>query len=406
MGVSFPKSSFAPRKCAHSWRQAASPGASKARRAAYPTDFLAAFLIASLALLLNTAASEDVIALRNLEILRSPSVVSFDEDGIVLDAERPSGSKLVTWDEVESLELADKSKQAAAEKLLHEIGEPLFRITIRLTTGDDEGLLEPAEKLYPVFAQRHSPAAYRVFQALMWGRIAAGHREEAVEPWLLAYDTLRMKAAKLSDLPGKRRPLLNAASGLSFELEPVWFDTEAAKLALPKVETVVAQLSSPPPDVAILYAASLALVAGDTDKAREWLDFEAASPLGKSLRTILQAETEVLGKARGPAVMQLEKDVSKVSKELQPLALYWLGRSQLASEESHLRDAGLLELMRIPAIYGKTSPELAAAALSHAADVYQDDKALADRLKAEIRRGFPGTWHAAVQRRASSRPSR
>jgi hypothetical protein len=79
---------------------------------------------------------------------------------------------------------------------------------------------------------------------------------------------------------------------------------------------------------------------------------------------------------------------------LHPLALYWLGRAQLAGEKPPMQQAGLLTLLRIPALEGNQSPELSAAALHEVAQFYAKDAALAARLRREILQQFPSSWHA------------
>jgi hypothetical protein len=362
-----------------------------------------------LCLLPCVAHAADRLVLRDLSTIRS-DVASFNADGLVLTAERPGGGKLVFWYEVESLELDDKNQQAEAIKLLEEIGLPLYRLRVRLQTGDDEGLLAPAAELYPVFRERRSVSALVVLQSLVWGRIAHGQREAAVEPWLREFELLRSRAAKVSDIPGSRKPGVDAASALLAELEPAWFDAEAAKTALPAAEKALQAMSKPVPPGAIMYVASLALAAGERQKSSEYLEEEIDSNnLAASLKQTLLAQSELPDNAVA-AANRLQKTVAELEEAgennearerfLHPLALYWLGRAQLASDKPAVQQSGLLTLLRIPALEGRQSPELSAAALHEVAQFYAKDAPIATRLRREITQQFPGSWHAR-QRRAT-----
>lgn len=373
-------------------------------------------LVAALSALLSSAQAADRIVLRDLNVVRS-EVVSFDADGLVLAVERPGGGKLVTWDEVESLQLADKKQQAEAEKTRKEIGLPLYRLRVRLETGDDDGLLEPAEDLYRVFRERRSPSALIVLQSLVWGRIAHGRREAAVEPWLLEFELLHSRAAKLSDIPGTRKPRIDAPSALLAELEPVWFDAAAAKAALPNAEKALKRMSEPIPPGATIYVASLALAAGDLAKATAHLQRDIDTDnLANGLKQILQAQLELQQRNAASAVNRLQKAVTELEQAgesneakrlfLHPLALYWLGRAQLAGDKPSAQQAGLLTLLRIPALEGNQSPELSAAALHEVAQFYAKDAALATRLRREILQQFPSSWHAQKLRATPAAASR
>jgi hypothetical protein len=371
--------------------------------------------LALLCIFQSLAFSSDRIVLRDFNVIRG-EVASFDADGLVLAAERPSGGKLVTWDEVESLQLDDEKQQIDAEKLLKEIGLPLYRLRVRLETGDDEGLSEPAEKLFPIFRERRSVSALIVLQSLVWGQIAHGQREAAVAPWLLEFELLRSRAAKVSDIPGTRKPRIDAPSALVAELEPVWFDVEAAKAALPAAQKAFQGMSEPVPPGARLYLASLALAAGDQAKAQEYLQGDVdAGNLAAPLKQILLGQSDVKTNAAA-AVDRLQKTVAELEQTaegneakrlyLHPLALYWLGRAQLASDQAAIQQAGLLTLLRIPALEGNQSPELSAAALSEAAHFYAKDPPLAARLRREIAQQFPSSWHARALRTPPSAASR
>ena len=372
-------------------------------------------LLATVGVLASTAHAADRIILRDLNVIRG-GVASLDPDGLVLAGERPSGGKLVTWDEVDSIQLADEKQQSQAKKLLNEIGLPLYRLRSRLEIGDDDGLLEPAEVLFLIFRERRSPSALIVLQSLVWGRIAHGQREAAVEPWLLEFELLRSRAAKLSDIPGTRKPRIDAPSALLAELEPVWFDANAAKTALPGAEKALQGMAKPIPPGATLYVAALALAAGEKAKAEEFLQVDIdPSNLAALLKQILLAQSDLNTNAAA-AADRLQKTVAELEQLgetnetrrlfLHPLALYGLGRAQLAGDKPAVQQAGLLTLLRIPALEGDQSPELSAAALHEVARFYTKDAALAGRLRREIMQQFPSSWHARQLRATPTAASR
>jgi hypothetical protein len=198
-------------------------------------------------------------------------------------------------------------------------------------------------------------------------------------------------------LPGRRKPRVDA-SGLLGELEPVWFDAAAAKAALPAAQAALDATPEPAPG-SRLYVASLALAAGDIEAAEAYLsvDVEAGTSVAR-LREILLAHRDLAAKRSQAAIDRLKPVAADGSSDeklpLQPLAWYWLGKAQQASDRPAVQSAGLLTLMRIPALAGEASPELSAAALHEAAQAYAGDASLSSRLKGEIRRQFAGTWHA------------
>lgn len=348
---------------------------------------------------LSTSARADLIVLRNLDIIKDRTVKSFDEDGVHLD-----DGKTITWDEIEK-GTVENSKQADFEKMLKELGPPLYRIRQRLKVGDYEGLLEHAEAVYPRYLDRRSPTAYMVFQSLMWARVADGQREKAVEPYLRAYEYLRATKTANPPLLGTRRLEFDPATGLTPTLQPVWFDKEAAKASLEGVRNAARDMASPYPDGVYLYYASLALAAGDSKSAEDMLKrVEAKQRAAAELKQIVLAQQEVLeGKPAGD-VARLEATTDQMLPQNQAAACYWLGLAKTSQPEKETRLAGVLRLLRIPALYGKQSPELAGAGLYHAMQALGEMKdvkgSLAIRRELQVR--YAHTTHAAKLSTAST----
>jgi hypothetical protein len=366
-------------------------------RAAALVSLLVIALIANSA---TMACAAERIMLRSLDILREPKVVRLDEDGIVLAAPRAGGSKLITWDEVEQGTIANQF-QPQFDSLLKEIGLPLYRLRQRLRVGDYAGLRGPAEQLYPRFATRQSETAYMVCQSLMWARLAMGERERAVEPYLRCYELLRSRAARIASIPGERRLQVDPQTGLSAELVPIWFDAAAAKKVLPAVKTTCEALAQPRPPAAGLYYATLALAAGETAEAEQFLARLPTEPeaIGQ-WRMIALAQAEILAGKTGTNVAELSARRDDFTKATRPAAIYWLGMASLSRPERETQLDGLLDLLTLDASYGQSHPELAAAGLYQAMlalDKLKDDAGSA-AVRQELLQRYAGTAQAAKVR--------
>lgn len=303
------------------------------------------------------AVAADRIVLRNLTTLTDRTVTGFDPDGVRLD-----DGTLLTWDDIESARLPEAT-QAEFERLRKDLGEPLYRIRQRLSVGDDRGVLPHAEAVYPQYADRDSPTAYMVAQALMWGRLAVGRREEALEPYLRCSEYVRRRSGPIS-LPGERRLAYDPQTGLSSELLPVWFDSGAARAALPAVFQAIGRMWRPRPEGVNIYYATLALAAGEPEQADRVLGaLSATAPVIRELREIVAAQRELVAGQGDRAFRRLEASWRSYGSLSQPVALYWLGQGSLRSSEAEVRRQGVLYLLRIPAQYGEQHADLAAAAL-------------------------------------------
>ncbi len=342
-------------------------------------------------LLASHSAFADRIVLRSLKMITDRTVESFDEDGVKLD-----NGMIVHWDEIEKGTVAE-AQQQAFDKLLADLGTPLYRIRQRLKTGDYEGLLEHAEAIYPKYLARQSSTAYMVFQSLMWGRLAAGQREQAVEPYLRAYEYLRAKRTVDPDLPGDRRLRFDPSTALSTTLPPVWFDSAAAKTALPGVVQAVRSMKKPYPEGVFIYYATLASAAGDKATAENAMKpISGNKPLVAQWRDIAKAQLEVTAGSPGAAVDTLEKSMDQLLSQTRPAAKYWIGMAKLSSDDKQTKQSGVLELLHLPAVYGTRYPELAGAALyqsMHALDKLNDIKG-SIALRKELMLRYAHTVHA------------
>jgi hypothetical protein len=245
-----------------------------------------------------------------------------------------------------------------------------------------------------------------VMQSVMWGRISAGRREEAVEPYLCCYELLRTRKSAENGLPGERRLRWDPHTGLSPELVPIWFHSELAKKSLPAVFRRVAEMRKPRPDGASIYYATLAIAAGDVDAANKVLAvLNSDHPSIAELRTIIDAQREVLGGQPGIAVAKLGISVNQMQPDNQPLAWYWMGLSKLRDASMDEKQAGMLQLLRIPALAGRQNPELAAAALFHVMEslAAQGKASESVAVRRELLERYGQTYYALQVRGGSPR---
>jgi hypothetical protein len=351
-----------------------------------------------LALTPTVANCADRIILRNLDIITDRTVAALDEDGLQLDAPRTGGSNKLTWDEIERGKIA--VDQARFDALLSDLGPPLYRLRHRLKTGDYAAASQPAEALYPRFMGRSSQTAYLVCQATMWSRLAAGKRESAVEPYLRCYELLRSRAAVASALPGQRRTKLDAATAMTPELAPVWFDAAAAKQALPLVEHLIRAIPQPRPPGAYVYYATLAVAAGDSAEAERVLPLLDAAAGAEIWPTLVRAEQELASGSLGQAIQQLQSKREALPPPARPAALLVLGLADSQSTDEDVCRGGLIDLLSLPAIYGSEQPELAAAGLYHAAQALDKlkDVSGAAAVRRELTSRYADTHFGAMAR--------
>jgi len=115
-----------------------------------------------------------------------------------------------------------------------------------------------------------------------------------------------------------------------------------------------------------------------------------------SWRSIVLAQQELQANAPGPHVAALRLAANSLQGPARPAALYLVGLAdaQMADEAS-CRD-GILNLLRLPAEYSRTQPELAAAGLYHAAAALDKlkDAGSAVAIRHEIAKNYASTEYA------------
>jgi hypothetical protein len=344
--------------------------------------------------LCSTEALGDRIILRNFDVLNDVKISGFDEDGVRLES-----GKTLTWDQIEAGMLAGE-RQAAFDLMLKELGNPLYRIRQRLSIGDYQGLLSHAEKISGRYEKRTSDAAYWVTLGLMWGRISDGQREAALPAYLRCSEILRVRGDQPPSTPGNRKLVIDPNTGLCPDLAPIWFDKQAAKEQIEPVVGIIAAMPQPRPAAARLYFAALAITAGEFDRAASVLK-EPLEGRGEEIRQILLAQQVIQGGTPQAGLASLNGADSGFSFESKPLARYWIGFAKTALDDSAQRRAGLLDLLRLPAVHGEHHPDLAAAGLYRAMQVLDElgDASGSVRVRRELLEQYSQTYHAGLQKK-------
>ena len=346
-------------------------------------------LLAMLAVAVPCCA--EAITLRNFESINK-SIASFNLDGVQF-----SDGSSIGWDQIRSGRV-DASKQDAFDQYLKRLGEPLYRIRVRLQNQDYKDILEQAEQLYPRFQDRQSKTGYMVCQALMWARLAHGQRAKAVAPYLRCYAYLRAKRKMKEDIPGDRFLRFDPRTGMTPEIQPIWFDLDATKEGLDELGKSIATLPKPQPPAVRIYYATMAMAVGQAATGRRVLaGLGDAKGAVRELVLMANVQADIAEGKPSPAAAKLSASKDRFSKENVPLATYWSG----IYESKNDLDRGILLLLRVAALHGDSNPDLAAASLAAAirtssARASEDpgQSKRASVLRRELLQSFPGTYHA------------
>ena len=227
-----------------------------------------------------------------------------------------------------------------------------------------------------------------------WRRASAKQR---LEPHLRCFECLRADATLADTLPGSRRPRVDVTTGLTLDLVPVWFDGEAARQVLTPVGNVIASMEKPHAAGTRIYFATLALAAGEPQKAEQALSgLQGLTPL----RGIVDAQSALQRGDADKAVRDLSLRLPDLDRQDRPLALYWLGLSRLTGSNAGNRQEGLLNLLEIPALFADQQPELAAAGLYEAMRemAKAGDAKGSIAVRRELLDRYGQTWHAVKTR--------
>ena len=107
------------------------------------------------------------------------------------------------------------------------------------------------------------------------------------------------------------------------------------------------------------------------------------------------------------AVTHLSNSIEKISSDNLPLALYWLGRHKLSANNLESQQHGMLDLLRVSAVYGDSQPELAGAALLLVMQQLAESKDVRGSiaLRGELLAKYSSTYAAKqINRQSTSKP--
>ena len=331
---------------------------------------------------------QDRIILRNLRMIKTPSIQSFDVDGVVIQT-----GETITWDRIEQIQ-SKSQEQAKLDEFHGRLSDPLFRVRMRLLNGDDLEALPLAEKMLPVFRSSESELGALVFAALIRGRIQSGQRAAAVVP-LLYY--MKLAAANVAEkLPSAIQLSIDQQSKVCNSLLPVWFDPDAAKQQLPFLLESLKTVRGYPREFHV-YTGSLAIAAGDKESAEKALSALGDQGTQGELKEILYAQSELAQGNKESAIARLRKFTESDTTPIRILALYWTGVAKSRGSNRE-RMQGALTLMKIVAAYGDQFPDMSAAALYQAGKAvdFGEKDSQSESLRREIQRAFPDSWHGRL----------
>jgi len=357
-------------------------------------------LLACAALLLAAApARADLLDLRNGDLIEQ-KVAGFDFDGVRVRGRAAP----VSWAEIKGGSLDDPAQDKLFQAYVKNLADPLFRIQSGLSRGDFANLNQYAEKIARFYTGRYSDTAYMVMQALMWSRLARGERAAALEPYFHCWEYLKRRNGVARALPGNRRLKVDLVTGMTAELQPVWFDAKAAANAEEPVRKAIATVLAEAkkqgrvlPDGAKIYYGTLALAGGKTETGLAVLNQIPATqgPLAE-LREIALAQHDFETGSPEKAAARLEKLLPTISAQNKPLALYWLGMAKTAMKTGAAKREGVWRLLHIPALYKSQARDLAGAALYRAIQIYDGlgEQDAVSALRTELLEEFGPTVHA------------
>jgi hypothetical protein len=184
------------------------------------------------------------------------------------------------------------------------------------------------------------------------------------------------------------------------ELAPVWFDSAAARQALPLVEQLIRTIPQPRPPGVYVYYATLAVAAGDSAEAERVLPLLEAAAGAEMWPTLIRAEQELASGSFGQTIQQLRTKRDAVPLAAKAAGLLIVGLADIQSTDEDVCRGGVIDLLGLPAIYGTEQPELAAAGLYHAAQALDKlkDASGAAAVRRELTSHYADTRFGAMAR--------
>ena len=349
----------------------------------------------------SSDSSSQTLTLRNLESVDATRI-SFDEDAIVT-----AKGRRIWWDHV-LRGTVKPSQQQQFDRLLADIGTPLFRIRHRLAVGDYEALAETSEKLLAQYPQtspneKNCRAMFLASVGSYFARIENGKREHATLALIQASQlVIRFPELKNEQLP-KDLTVREIEACFAQSLPPIWFGKNSAATTFSKLQDRYWKNDAPEwqgiRDGNLVYAASLA-IAAENVLADDCLDElrRRSSTICKSWLPILQAYQELVSEQPGIAIATLEKNLVRLTGAQRAVAQYLSGLSNGLLNKQY--DTGMLKLLYVPAVFGDRFRHISSAALFHAAKfaASSEHHLESKSLKLELKNRYPNSHHAKLFR--------
>lgn len=359
----------------------------------------------SLAILLLSMLSADVVVLRGGEPSVRGSVSRVDDDGVRIGIEGESAA-VISWDRIADVRLSEERIPRLEEHLLR--GVDLWRARTRLERGDFD-LAEPIfEVQFPGTIGRTSETALVVAEGLLRCRLHRGDLAAALLPALEVARLRRNGIATRSyvdllppsvraDSPGLIQ-ILDVESGLVPYIPPAWLSGPDLAARLSAIESWDSRGDDTLALLAELYAMSIRQSMGESIDSVELDDPRIADSFGGLLLAAMINSLHEDVDVRKSARSVLEASLAGASPWVEGWVRFQLGRSLLMESAMGQQRRGLLSLTHIPARWGRSQPYLSGVAMAMMADRFQahgrtDD---ANRLRADLRRMHPA--HPVLRR--------
>jgi len=406
-------------------------------------------------LLSENLLSQAPIVLRDLTLIRGKTISKFDRTAITL-----SDGTTLQWDQVLKAELpkpthnvngGDSSelqnqrqknqrqknrRQSQFDSLLKQIGLPMFRLKTRIQQGDWVGAGKIAEPIFDsamagTFEFPNPDVEYLVCLATMKSRAGQGswarNRAGAVLPYLRAFSIQANVDQKTLQIAGTTQRAKEREDGISPELLPVWFDIDQVRAAVNQIKKLNSKIDQPdsgqtePSSTSTkmyqttlaIYLASMQIELGQNELANANLNRLRGDKNNSisSWSTVLQARMLQKAGSHVKAQAMLDKNSKSISGDARPVAIYYRGLSEFEIHDTKLKEKPLtsvvdtelsrasLMLMRLPAIYGNSNPDLAAAGLHQVAKIakLRGQKEQSKKLSQELLQWYPRTYHGSLE---------
>ena len=380
-------------------------------------NFIATLLLGvAMVVEIAPARAQPPIVLRDLTVIREQAIVDFDARAIQL----ADGNEL-SWDQVLSA-VVSPERQAKFDEYKTQIGLPLFRLKYRASQQDWSGIGELAEPLYHqlkasgLAIEGDSSTCYLICIATMKARIHSQDYAGAVLPFLQAAKLQREHPATGientidQETVFRLLPAADVESMLSSEILPIWFDKDQAKQACETLANSFVPTSAATETGAIVYLTSLAIETERLELARELMALlENPDELATPWQIVLRAQLEIATGHPDKAAELLAAESQKLSEATQAMGWYLkaapcfapvdpAGHVPVVELNDDVTNQAILDLLKIPAIFGQQYPALAAAAIYQAANIVatQGQTSEYEILRQELMLRYPDSYQARL----------